>query len=116
MAEPVRISINEAFESLTFLPDRTPTSTDEGSADHNNELTRTHCGGVLRFAVEEVDRGRAVDDHDNLVADGVAFPFAFSGQAARRARSTGHRFETPEAVKVLSVTPQPTDHTAERPS
>lgn len=28
---------------------------------------------------------------------------------------TWHRFETPEAVKLLSVTPQPTDHSPDRP-
>ena len=38
------------------------------------------------------------------------------GQLVVVPRSTWHRFETPEAVKVLSVTPQPTDDTAERPS
>jgi mannose-6-phosphate isomerase-like protein (cupin superfamily) len=26
-----------------------------------------------------------------------------------------HRFETPDEVKVFSVTPQPTEHTSERP-
>jgi len=26
-----------------------------------------------------------------------------------------HRFDTPEEVRVLSVTPQPTDHQTERP-
>ena len=46
---------------------------------HDNELTRTQCGGVLRFAVQKEDRGRAIDDENDLVADGVAFPFAVSG-------------------------------------
>ena len=46
---------------------------------HDNELTRTQCGGVLRFAVQKEDRGRAIDDENDLVADRVAFPFAVSG-------------------------------------
>ena len=31
-------------------------------------------------------------------------------------QATWHRFETPEGVKVLSVTPQPTDHSPDLPS
>ena len=31
-------------------------------------------------------------------------------------RATWHRFETPVSVTVLSVTPQPTDHSADLPS
>ena len=30
-------------------------------------------------------------------------------------RDTWHRFETPAGVKILTVTPQPTDHTLEVP-
>lgn len=30
-------------------------------------------------------------------------------------QNTWHRFETPDVVKVLTVTPQPTDHQVERP-
>ena len=31
-------------------------------------------------------------------------------------QNTWHRFETPDGVKVATVTPQPTDHQVERPS
>ena len=50
--------------------------TDAKHPRHDNELTWTQCGGVLRFAVQKEDCGRAIDDEHNLVADGVAFPFA----------------------------------------
>ena len=30
-------------------------------------------------------------------------------------KNTWHRFETSKAVKIMSVTPQPTDHSIERP-
>ena len=29
---------------------------------------------------------------------------------------TWHRFESPDGVKIMTVTPQPTDHSAERPA
>ena len=31
-------------------------------------------------------------------------------------QDTWHRFETPDGVKVVSVTPQPTDHQVDRPA
>lgn len=43
-----------------------------GTLRDDNEVTRTQCGGVLHLAVEKEDRGRAIDDHDDLVADGMA--------------------------------------------
>ena len=30
-------------------------------------------------------------------------------------KNTWHRFESPKGVKVMTVTPQPTDHQIERP-
>jgi len=35
-----------------------------------------------------------------------------TGEAVIVPRATWHRFETPTAVKLLSITPQPSDHTA----
>ncbi len=37
------------------------------------------------------------------------------GQLIVVPENTWHRFESPRAVKVLTVTPQPTDHSIERP-
>ena len=68
-----------------------------------------------------------VGDEIVMVIDGTTTIFFLDGETEHPAtlhpgelvvvpQGTWHRFETPEAVKVLSVTPQPTDHTAERPS
>ncbi len=37
------------------------------------------------------------------------------GQLVVVPRNTWHRFESPKAVKVLTVTPQPTDHSKDSP-
>ena len=37
------------------------------------------------------------------------------GQLVVVPQNTWHRFESPEPVKVMTVTPQPTDHSAVRP-
>ncbi len=67
-----------------------------------------------------------VADEIVMVLDGetTIFFLGEEGEQPARLRSgdlvivpqgTWHRFETPDGVKVLSVTPQPTDHTAQRP-
>lgn len=55
---------------------------------------------------------------DRLGPDGEAErPAALhAGELVVVPRGTWHRCETPEAVTVLSVTPQPTDHSSDRPS
>jgi mannose-6-phosphate isomerase-like protein (cupin superfamily) len=39
-----------------------------------------------------------------------------AGQLVVVPQGTWHRFETPERVTLWSVTPQPTDHTPDRPT
>ena len=70
---PNPVSITDALTQLTFLTDRSPTTTDEESQ------------GAFRLL-------------------------------AHLPGGTWHRFETPEQVKLLSVTPQPTDHTPDQPT
>ena len=61
-----------------------------------------------------------------MIIDGTTTIFFLDGEAEHSATlrsgelvvvpaGTWHRFETPDSVKILSVTPQPTDHTADRP-
>ena len=63
----------DLFGSLEAVP---------GAPRNHHEFTRPQRGRVLRLTVEEEDGGGAVDDHDDLVADGVAFPFAGPGPVA----------------------------------
>jgi mannose-6-phosphate isomerase-like protein (cupin superfamily) len=50
-----------------------------------------------------------------LAEDGEQSSRLRAGDLVVVPQGTWHRFETPDGVKVLSVTPQPTDHRTDRP-
>jgi mannose-6-phosphate isomerase-like protein (cupin superfamily) len=51
-----------------------------------------------------------------MLIDGVERSYPMSaGELVVVPQGTWHRFDTPDAVKVMTVTPQPTAHTAGRP-
>ena len=130
MAEvrPKPFAIHEAIADLTFLADRTPTTTDEESADAFARLCAYRDGAffVGRWAGESEWERHAVGDEIVMVIGGettITF-LAESDEQSTRLRTgdlivipqgTWHRFETPDEVTVLSVTPQPTDHRSDRP-
>jgi uncharacterized cupin superfamily protein len=127
-ARPDPISIDRAIAALTFLSDRTPTTTAEESADAFTVLSDYRDGGVFvgHWAGSSEWERHSVGDEIVMVFDGeTTLTFlAEDGEQSSRLRAgdlvvvpqgTWHRFETPDGVKVLSVTPQPTDHRTDRP-
>ena len=127
-ARPDPISIDRAIAALTFLSDRTPTTTAEESADAFTLLSGYRDGGVFvgHWAGSSEWERHSVGDEIVMVFDGeTTLTFlAENGEQSSRLRAgdlvvvpqgTWHRFETPDGVKVLSVTPQPTDHRTDRP-
>ena len=127
-ARPDPIAIDRAIAALTFLSDRTPTTTAEESADAFTLLSDYRDGGVFvgHWAGSSEWERHPVGDEIVLVFDGeTTLTFlAEGGEQSSRLRAgdlvvvpqgTWHRFETPDGVKVLSVTPQPTDHRTDRP-
>ena len=126
--QPVPISINEAITQLTFLPDRTPTGVGEDSADAFMRLSAYRDGAIFvgHWAGTSEWERHTAGDEIVMVVDGTTTIFFLHGETEHPAtlragqlvvvpRGTWHRFETPVGVKVLSVTPQPTDHTSDRP-
>jgi uncharacterized cupin superfamily protein len=127
-AHPDPISIDRAIAALTFLSDRTPTTTAEESADAFTLLSDYRDGGVFvgHWAGSSEWERHSVGDEIVMVFDGeTTLTFlAEDGEQSSRLRAgdlvvvpqgTWHRFETTDGVKVLSVTPQPTDHRTDRP-
>jgi uncharacterized cupin superfamily protein len=127
-AHPDPISIDRAIAALAFLSDRTPTTTAEESADAFTLLSDYRDGGVFvgHWAGSSEWERHSVGDEIVMVFDGeTTLTFlAEDGEQSSRLRAgdlvvvpqgTWHRFETPDGVKVLSVTPQPTDHRTDRP-
>jgi uncharacterized cupin superfamily protein len=125
---PQPISIDTAIAGLTFLSDRTPATTAEESSDAFTQLSDYRDGGIFvgHWAGTSEWERHSAGDEIVMVVDGettITFLSADGEQSSRlRAgdcvvvpQGTWHRFETPHGVKVLSVTPQPTDHRTDRP-
>ena len=127
-AGPLPISIDDAIEGLMFLANRTPTTTTEQSRNAFRELSIYRDGGIFvgHWAGNSEWERHAVGDEIVMVIEG-ATTISFLVDGGERLADLGagdlvvvpqgtwHRFETPEAVKLLSVTPQPTDHSTDAP-
>jgi len=126
-ARPQPISIDEAIAKLTFLPDRTPTTAEEASGAFAM-LSSYREGGIFvgHWAGNSEWERHTAGDELVMVIDGETTMFFLTdddehpqllraGELVVVPRGTWHRFETPVAVKVFSVTPQPTDHRVDRP-
>lgn len=128
-AQPVPISINEAITQLTFLPDRTPAGVDDDAADAFKRLSAYRDGAVFFghwAGHSEWERHNAGDEIASVV-DGTTTIVFLDGETEHAATlhagelvvvpsGTWRRFETPEVATLLSVAPQPTDHTSDRPT
>ncbi len=128
MPKATPISLDTAFSQLKFLANRTPETSDEEAKDAfatlseyrdggvfighhagNSEWERHSNGDEVVFVLEgETTLILLVDNHEvsNKLEEGGLLVVP---------QNTWHRFETPTGVKVLTVTPQPTDHSIERP-
>lgn len=126
MSKATAISLDAAFEKLTFLPDRTPGTEETG---WSSQLAAYRDGGifVVHYAGDgEWERHPQGDEIVMLVDGETTLVLLRDGREERHPMQSGqlfvvpenvwHRFESPTAVKVLTVTPQPTDHATERPA
>jgi uncharacterized cupin superfamily protein len=131
MAEtrPQPLAIHKAIADLTFLSDRTPTTTAEESADAFARLCAYRDGAIFvgRWAgTSEWERHSSGDEIVMVIGGETTITFLAedveessqlrNGDLVVIPQGTWHRFDTPDEVKVLSVTPQPTDHRSDRPS
>lgn len=130
MAEtrPHPISIDDAIAALRFLPDRTPTTTAEESSGAFDLLATCGDRGIFvgHWAGNSEWERHPAGDEIVMILDGDTTISFLAGDDEHSERlgpgqfvvvpqGTWHRFETPKGVKLLSVTPQPTDHRTDRP-
>lgn len=114
---------------LTIKSDRTPTTTDEELADAFARLFDYRDGGVFVghwAGTSEWERHPAGDEIVMVIEGETTLTFLVEGNEQPAPLHGGelvvvpqgmwHKFDTPNAVKVLSVTPQPTDHRPSRPA
>ena len=128
MTTPEPIDLAAEVGRLEFLPDRTPTTSDV-DVDWAAQIADYRDGGVfgVHYAGEsEWERHRVGAEIVMVIEGSTTMTMLIDGSEVRHAlgpmqmiivpQGTWHRFETPVGVKVVTVTPQPTDHQVERPS
>ncbi|MGD9752005.1 MAG: cupin domain-containing protein [Acidimicrobiia bacterium] len=120
------VDIDAAFAGLAFLADRRPTTQRD---DYFATLSGYRDGAIFiaHYAGTSEWERHGSGDEIVMVLDGATTIILRMEDADVRYRlgerqfivvphGVWHRFETPHGVKVLSVTPQPTDHTAHDPN
>lgn len=122
------VSVEEVFGQLKHLADRTPATTPEDSKDSYAVLSEyrdgaiyvTHYSGYSEW--ERHSNGDEIvyllEGETNIVfleGDKEVSNKLISGQLIVVPQNVWHRFESPKGVRVLTVTPQPTDHSVSKP-
>lgn len=121
--------IKSALEKLPALEGRTPyTAASEAEPSFVTLATFDGDGGVFAGSFRGCSAWERHRNGDELVqivagrtqltilADGDRLIFDMKeGMVTVVPRGCWHRFDAPEGVSVLTVTPQPTDHSAEYP-
>lgn len=124
-SRPTSVSIADALGGLTFLPDRSPETTRD---DWAAAVTQYRDGAmfVAHYAGQSEWERHGVGDEIVIALEGattltlliddeeVPYPLG-AMEMLVVPQGVWHRFDTPDEVKILSVTPQPTDHSTERP-
>lgn len=129
MAHAHRITLAQELAQLTFLAARTPHTSAAESANAFAELAEFGQGAIFvaHFAGRSEWERHPAGDELVLVVEGATTLTLLlpderrecqlaAGELVVVPRGTWHRFEVPEGVKLLTVTPQPTDHSSEDPA
>src|SRR5262245_1860127 len=113
MSGATAISLNEEFEKLSFLPDRRPDTNAEGwfsalAAYRDGAIFIVHYAGNGEWERHpNADEIVFVVEGETtlvLLRDGREIPIPLqNGQLIVVPQNTWHRFESPRAVKVLTV-------------
>jgi len=128
MNQTTPVSIQETFKKVKYLEGRTPETTDEEAKKSSAKLSDYRDGGVF---ITHYSGNSEWERHSNgdelvqviegettliLLANNNENPHLLrEGELLVVPKNMWHRFETPKGVKVMTVTPQPTEHSVERP-
>ena len=124
-----KISLHEALDRLEHLPNRTPEMAFAGGSDAAfAELAHYRNGAIyvgFYSGDSEWERHPNGDELVMVLEGSTTLVLLLEGNEERttlRAHelvvvpvNTWHRFEESNEVKVMTVTPQPTDHSLDRP-
>jgi len=128
MSKSKVISLAKEFENLKFVENRRPNSTDEELEGAFAELSPFRDGAIFigHYAGNSEWERHTQGDEIVFVLEGETTLVLLTGngeienllQAGELLivpKNTWHRFETPKGVKVVTATPQPTDHSVSHP-
>ena len=129
MSKSVAIAIDDEFSKVKFLENRTPETTDEEAKDAFALLSEYRDGGIYiahYSGFSEWERHLNGDEFVQVLGGETSLILFSNNQEQRNRLSSGqmlvipkgvwHRFESANGVKVMTITPQPTEHCIERPS
>ncbi len=129
MPKSVAITIGDAFSRVKFLENRAPETTDEEAKDAFALLSEYRDGGIYIAHYAGFSEWERHPNGDEFVQvlDGETTLILLCNNQEQRNRLTSdqilvvpkgmwHRFESPKGVKVMTITPQPTEHSVELPS
>lgn len=128
MSKAKPISIGEKFSEVTFFEGRTPESSNDDMQDAFVKLTDfnqsaiylTHYAGFSEWERHPAgdELVQVVDGETTLVLlnDGIETKHKLhQGEFLVVPQGVWHRFESPKGLKVLTITPPPTEHSIDMP-
>ncbi|WDD99948.1 cupin domain-containing protein [Thalassomonas actiniarum] len=128
MSKSEVITIDEQFSNVTFLNGRTPETTDVEAKDAFALLSEYRDGGIYvahYSGFSEWERHPQGDEFVQVLGGETVLILLKNNVEQRNNLSSGqmlvipkgvwHRFESPNGVKVMTITPQPTEHSVELP-
>jgi mannose-6-phosphate isomerase-like protein (cupin superfamily) len=124
-----KASLSELINSLTYLPNRTPEMAFNGEASEAfAEVSAYRDGSIYvgHYSGNSEWERHAAGDEIVIALEGKTTVVVFDAGAERRfslaatdllvvPKGSWHRFENSQRLKVLTVTPQPTEHRIEVP-
>ncbi len=128
MSKSVAITINDELTRVKFLKNRTPETTDDEAKDTFALLSEYRDGGIYvahYSGFSEWERHLNGDEFVQVLGGETTLVILNENQEQCNELSSGqilvipkgvwHRFESPNGVKLMTITPQPTEHSTDRP-
>ncbi|MEM9200433.1 MAG: cupin domain-containing protein [Actinomycetota bacterium] len=124
---PEPTDLDHEFAALRFLPERSHDSTPDELAGAFARLADTEMGAVFigHYGGDSQWERHIGDEYVSVVAGSTEMTMIIDGADVTRTMTAGqfvivpkgtwHRFHTPDEVKVMTISPQPTEHSRERP-
>ena len=128
MSKSVPININNEFSKVSFLNGRTPETSDEEAKGAFALLSEYRDGGIYiahYSGFSEWEKHPNGDEFVQVLEGKTTLILLENNQEQRNNLAIGeilivpkdiwHRFESPDGVKIMTITPQPTEHSISHP-